>query len=118
MPAGPPGVVAAPGAGVEKGGGVPIEGMEMRSTAGAGVAARGDDDALLLGDLPHRRAELLGRRVRRRADLGGRVLAIGLEDLGDAEVHHLEQWLAPVIGREEEVRRLEIAVDDARAVGL
>ena len=65
---------------------------------------------------------LLGRHVARRADqragLGERVeRARGvLLQLGDAEVQHLDEQRVVVVAREDDVRGLEVAVDDAAAV--
>ena len=60
---------------------------------------------------------LLGREVRRRAhhraDLGEVLLDGGVERPGDAEVGHLH---LPVVG-DEDVRRLDVAVDHAVAMG-
>ncbi len=70
-------------------------------------------------------ARLLRRHVERRAEhaprareprrLGGVHRRIGF-DLGDAEVEQLDDALAVAGLREEEVRRLDVAVDDALVV--
>ena len=62
--------------------------------------------------------ELLRRHVEQRAeDLRHGARRLG-DDLGDPEIEHLDAR-GPVLPlREEEVPRLEIAVDDARPVGL
>src|SRR5207248_8269688 len=62
-------------------------------------------------------ADLLGRHVadgaEDRAALRVQRLADRLEELGDAEVENLQ----PPVAREEEVGRLQVAVDDALVVG-
>jgi hypothetical protein len=60
------------------------------------------------------RAHVL-RRAEHRPGLGG---VIGVLDLGDAEVEHLDD--APVVAPigEEQVRGLEVAVDDAERMRL
>ena len=70
-----------------------------------------------------RRAHLLRRHVERRPDRhagrrGGRRRRVRVgRDLRDAEVEHLEDALAGLLGQEQ-VRRLEIAVNDAGGVRL
>ncbi len=99
-------------------GGVPREGLVEHD------AQRPDVGPLIDGLLA---AGLLGRHVERRADdgagLGERPLPLlrphlAGHDLGDAEVQHLEQPLPAVALRQEEVRRLDVAVEDALRVGL
>jgi hypothetical protein len=66
---------------------------------------------------------LLGRHVHRRAQRdrrGGQRLEVGLLGalLGDAKIEHLDQRRAVEATGEEEVRGLDVAVDDAQRVGL
>ena len=62
-------------------------------------------------------AGLLGRHVRRRAHhhaglgLAG-ALALVVGELGDAEVHHLDEVLLSLVDDEVDVVRLQVAVDD------
>ena len=60
---------------------------------------------------------LLGRHVQRRAD--HRLLLRQrrrVDELGDAEVEHLDEVFAPAAPREKDVGRLEVAVHDAVGV--
>ena len=74
----------------------------------------------LRGSVDARGHHLLGRHVRRRAD--HRLRAGELAELGrrlrDAEVENLEQVRAVGAARDEEVRRLDVAMDDAHRVRL
>ena len=69
-----------------------------------------------------RLADLLGRHERERAEalahLGERLAAHLLRQLRDAEVEDLHADRPVGAALEEDVRRLEIAVDDAGAVGV
>lgn len=65
---------------------------------------------------------LLGAHITRgpkdRARLGERELAVGVEELGDAEVEDLDEVRLARALAEEDVLGLEIAVDDAATVGF
>ncbi len=69
-----------------------------------------------------RRAELLGRHVERRADDGRRArereLQVDPGRLGDPEVEHLDEGASVHAPREEDVVRLDVAMDDPRRVRL
>ena len=59
--------------------------------------------------------DLLGRHVRRRADeLAGHRHARLLQHAGQAEVVDAQ----PAVGRQQQVGRLDVAVDDALLVGV
>ena len=89
---------------------------------GAGGQPVGDDPQRVEIDPPVDllAVGLLRRHVLRRADDGARTgLHLGEigEELGDAEVEHLHEVRVPAAAREEDVLRLEIAVDHAARVG-
>jgi hypothetical protein len=73
-----------------------------------------------------RAAKLLGRHVHRRAHDGRRgrepcvprPISAGLGRLGDAEVEHLHETRPVGLRREKEVRRLQVAMDEAEPVRL
>ena len=64
--------------------------------------------------------ELLGRRIHRRAHdeahLRSRRLRIGCQELGDAEIEHLEDRPPALARHHEQVLRLEIAMHDPTRV--
>jgi hypothetical protein len=70
-------------------------------------------------------AHLLGRHVKRRPHDGTCLRqhtlhrnAFRTDGLGDSEVEHFDEWLAVASAREEQIRRLEVAVHDARGMSL
>ncbi len=67
-----------------------------------------------------RRAQLLRRHVVRRAHdvVGAGEVAVLAMRLGDAEVEHLDEVRAVGTLGEEQIARLEVAMDDAERVGL
>ena len=71
-------------------------------------------DVAGVADLLRGHVERGSEHVARRREL----VVVRAEHLGDAEVEHLEERGAVGPRREEEVRGLEIAVDDAALVGL
>ena len=67
-------------------------------------------------DRPGHALDLLGGGIARRADEDARLrqVRVGLERLGQAEVHDL----GGLVVHQQDVGRLEIAMDDPQAMGI